>query len=356
MIKVKGFRPRVTVEWTSPSHSRTQVDFAGTIARVRAFDYEVSDAETGYLDVITNWRASHGYPLHIFQQRVRRHANACEAGSLVVHRLKRLDTLLHKLVRLDTLKLSRMQDIGGCRAVFRSVDGVLAFTERMRKARYKLAGVKNYIEEPKEDGYRGVHHVYQYQGAGRASVYNGLRIEVQARTALQHAWATAVEAVEVFTAQALKANMGSEQMHRFFALMGSEVARLENCVPVPNTPTARRELAAEIGQLARELRVREMLSSLSATVDYSGQNGGHYYLLRLDLKEGKLAVRDYGIGQVSLALEDYKLTEESAVDARAMVVLVSAESIADLRRAYPNYFLDMSTFLQMLDNATSSVG
>jgi len=41
---------------------------------------------------------------------------------------------------------------------------------------------------------------------------------------LQHAWATAVEAVGIFTKQALKSNIGDGEWLRLFALMSSEIA------------------------------------------------------------------------------------------------------------------------------------
>ncbi len=78
--------------------------------------------------------------------------------------------------------------------------------------------------DPKEDGYRSYHLIYQYKGSLQTACYNKLRIEVQLRTKLQHAWATAVEAVGIFTKQALKSNIGDKDWLRLFALMSSEIA------------------------------------------------------------------------------------------------------------------------------------
>ncbi|MBU6438396.1 MAG: hypothetical protein KGQ77_12790, partial [Betaproteobacteria bacterium] len=58
--------------------------------------------------------------------------------------------------------------------------------------------------------------------------FNNQKIEVQLRTRLQHAWATAVEIVDAFTGQALKSglklNSGDPKWRRFFALMSSVIA------------------------------------------------------------------------------------------------------------------------------------
>jgi hypothetical protein len=71
-----------------------------------------------------------------------------------------------------------------------------------------------------------------------ASTYNGLRIEMQLRSRLQHAWATAVETVGTFLRQALKSSQGEGAWLKFFALMGSALARREHTPLVPGTPGA----------------------------------------------------------------------------------------------------------------------
>ena len=71
----------------------------------------------------------------------------------------------------------------------------------------------DYIAHPKSDGYRGVHYVYKYRsGSTPKAEFNSLRIEVQLRSRLQHAWATAVETVSTFTGQALKSNVRGRSM------------------------------------------------------------------------------------------------------------------------------------------------
>ena len=101
----------------------------------------------------------------------------------------------------------------------------------------------DYIKEPKPDGYRSVHYVYKYRSkAEQNECFNGLRIEVQLRSQLQHAWATAVETVSTFTGQALKSNIGDAEWKRFFALMGSAIARREQRPVVPGTPENEYEL------------------------------------------------------------------------------------------------------------------
>src|SRR5260370_41876111 len=165
------------------------------------------------------------------------------------------------------MKLSQMQDIAGCRAVMPTVRDVEKLV-----ARYEISNAKNpsgrpefvkkydYIAQPKKDGYRSVHFVYKYRTTSKhLEDFNGLRIEVQLRSQLQHAWATAVETVSTFTGQALKSNVGSDECKRFFALMGSAIALRERKPLGPDTPTDEHKVIAELRQLTTQLQLDEGL-------------------------------------------------------------------------------------------------
>ena len=107
------------------------------------------------------------------------------------------------------MELARMQDIGGLRAIVRSVAVVKTLELAYKNSRFKHTpgSSKNYLDSPKPDGYRGVHLIYRYQNP-IATEYNGLSLELQLRTHLQHAWATAVETMGTFLGQALKSGQG----------------------------------------------------------------------------------------------------------------------------------------------------
>jgi ppGpp synthetase/RelA/SpoT-type nucleotidyltranferase len=138
------------------------------------------------IGVINNWRSSHSYPLLNFRINLRRKVKTIEANALVAQRIKRLQSIKAKLQRESSMQLSQMQDIGGCRAVLRSVKQVERLVESYRKSSFAhlFKGEKNYIAHPKGDGYRGHHLIYQYKSLpNQNSAYDKLRIEVQIRTA-----------------------------------------------------------------------------------------------------------------------------------------------------------------------------
>src|SRR5262249_20690846 len=116
-----------------------------------------------------------------------------------------------------------------------------------------LDHIDNYIDRPQSTGYRGIHLIYRFTSTSTLSACSGLKIEVQLRSPLQHAWATAVETVGVFTQQALKSSRGEADWLRFFELMGTVVAVKEDTARVANTPDNNAELVEQIGSFEKQL-------------------------------------------------------------------------------------------------------
>ena len=161
--------------------------------------------------------------------------------------------------------MSRMQDIGGCRAVVSAADDAfnLAADLADSRIRHTLASYNNYIDEPRRTGYRGIHLVYSYH-SDRVDQWQGLNTEIQIRSQFQHQWATAVETVGTFTGDELKSGRGSADWLRFFALMSSFIAGLEEKAIVPDTPANDRELFDEIGRLDATLGITERLAAFQS--------------------------------------------------------------------------------------------
>jgi len=281
----------------------------------------------------------------------------------VAQRLKRLSSIAAKLERNKNMKLSQMQDIGGCRAVvkgIRQVERVLKryATSRAKNptARAEFVKMYDYIEHPKVDGYRSVHLVFKYRSPSqRHRDWNGLRIEVQLRTKLQHAWATAVETVDAFTGQGLKVSggTGSEKKDwgRFFALMGSYIACKEKRPMVPGTPTDRNELVKELRLLSQRLQAEIKLRGWSfgmQMADESAQPHDAVFLLMLDTVQRRVRIRGFSDMR---AAQDAYLADEKTLKAGQQSVLVSVDSLDAIRTAYPNYFADTRFFIQVLEEA-----
>lgn len=345
--------------WTTPQFTRGEVDAAGGVL-IGTFDVDELEEYEQALSVINNWRTSHAFPLNTFQVTLRNKARDIDSKCVIAQRVKRLSSIELKLRRFGWLKLSEMQDIGGCRAIVGSVQSVRRLVTSYERSRLKhtLARKDDYIVAPKKSGYRGVHLIYSYY-SDRTETYEGLQIEMQLRSALQHCWATAVETVGTFTEQALKSSQGEKDWLRFFALMGSSIASREKCPTVPGTPTTKTELRSELRHYAKKLDVRKKLtaygSALRILEDPRELKRSHYFLLVLDPSEGgTITVTGYRWSELQRASSDYLASERlTRGKPGADAVLVSVESMAALRRAYPNYFLDTRKFLDELKRAVA---
>ena len=231
-----------------------------------------------------------------------------------------------------------------------NVDSLAKFYEHGKK--------KDYITNPKSDGYRSIHVIHKYQSpVERRQVYNGLRIEIQLRSKLQHAWATAVETVSTFTSQSLKTNAGSDSWKRFFALMGSAIALKEGCPIVPGTPSDPNELAKELRILSTGLDVINRLIGWKVAVSKLTEQvtDVHTYLLVLDSDKRNIQITPYRNDELSKATDEYLRIEKEIVHKYAIqAVLVSVESLATLKSAYPNYYADTSDFVLLLMEAVAS--
>ena len=319
-----------------------EIDQAGRIVVVDGHS-EWSNA----VSLINGWRASHSGPLNTFRVNLRRRV---KSRDLVAQRLKRLPSIISKLKRLQRIPLSQMQDIGGCRVVVSESDDAfnLAADFVGSKIRHELISHSNYIENPRKTGYRSLHLVYAYN-SDRTTRWQGLRTEIQIRSRLQHQWATAVETVGTFIGDDLKSNVGDPTWLRFFALMATVIAQREKTPSVPNTPTSQGELVKEIRECDQRLRISERLAAFHRiTHGFQLSINNPWVVLELNLKTRKVASREFKTNDWESANSWYLEKEVESRDNPREVVLVSAKSLSELRRAYPNFFLDLGGFRRVV--------
>jgi len=121
-----------------------------------------------------------------------------------------------KLIR-ERSRLSRMQDIAGCRVV---VDG-LKEQDRVLdnlRARWPNARVDDRRLKPSH-GYRAVHVI---------TVLDGYPVEIQVRTRLQHSWATASEKLADVVDSAIKYGGGPDALKKGLAAISKAIASTES--------------------------------------------------------------------------------------------------------------------------------
>jgi putative GTP pyrophosphokinase len=225
--------------------SRRSIDRAGELLRQwwrDEIEDDLADPELRRaVELVASYRETFDTPLRAVGQRVRRYVRTQGGGTaaipLVSTRLKRLPTIVDKLSRIPGMKLSRMHDIGGCRAVLPKQVDVTAVLERLQKA---LDGkVRDYVAKPKPTGYRAVHLIAKQ--ADRL-------IEIQLRTQLQHEWAWTVERLAGQFGPDLKDGHGPPDLLRFLEMAATGMDLEANGLTVDDT------FRKEFEQVARKAR------------------------------------------------------------------------------------------------------
>ncbi|MEZ9916238.1 RelA/SpoT domain-containing protein [Vibrio breoganii] len=328
----------------SCEYSKKEVSRAGvTLLDIDSTEHDKAKS------VLDNWRACHVAPLNSFQSSLRRKLATSDNTALVAQRLKRTPSILAKLDRNPQMKLARMQDIGGIRAVVKNMQKVRELESYYKKGTRTFSvanGGKDYINYPKDSGYRSVHQIFKCK--------NGFSIELQIRTQVQHAWATAIETMGTFLDHSLKSSEGPEKWLDFFALASSAFAILESTPRIPQyAKLSDEETFEKLLQQEKDLDVVSKLSGFRVAARHikDDKKKGHYHLVTLDLDRMRASIQSYEPKDIKQANEQYSLKEaEVHAGQNLQVVLVTSESIAALKKAYPSYFLDAELFTRQITN------
>ncbi|WP_022703564.1 RelA/SpoT domain-containing protein [Pseudorhodobacter ferrugineus] len=343
--------------WPTPQYSKNRVRTAGKrIAKtfhnhngLLLWNINIDREE---FDVVENWRTSHGAVLNTAQAWLRRLDKL--QRPIVGQRLKRYNTIVDKLATGRSKDLSTMHDIAGVRAIFRSVKEIHEFRAQMRlsKAQHILIHETDkfdYLTNPKNTGYRGIHEVMErHVDSKSGAAWNGLKFEVQLRTAVQHAWATAVEIFDDTQSARFKFQKSANPAYEQFMIASEIFARVHEqsvgCL-ADRTDT---ELANRFTELEEETRTVTMIHGLQVAVNYRPLEKNSILQRTHD---GQLFV--YPFSSFPQALRAI-----SAIEARPETlnaVLVGAKTPYHIREAFRNYFEDTSDFVALLDDALRKI-
>ncbi len=216
----------------------------------------------------SEFRLGHRNIIEQFRMRARQHLK--KKDHLFASRIKKRQTIICKLQdRFSTMDLTRMQDIAGCRIFFPSIKDLVAF--RATFLRLKLRNVKRISEEGQYDyiskpnpvtGYRGIHDVFQEMPTGLKGEIRA-KIEVQYRTWVQHAWATALEIWDNYYQHGAKFGREQPDVQQFFLLVSELFWRyLDNGKASPKLDISAKKLFADIRRYDEQLQVLDKFVSI----------------------------------------------------------------------------------------------
>lgn len=332
-------RVRMSAERSYPGGSKKRVTRAGDSIRS-------GTANADDIAVIEEWRAAHRGVLNTFQAILR---SRTRGGKITVaQRHKRRNTIFNKLQRLPGMQLARMDDVAGCRLIFRSIQELEFFRARFHTARFnhKLKndpGKYDYIRNPKASGYRGIHDVYEYDVRSEAGKnLAGLYIEIQYRTLVQHAWATTVEVIGFITESQPKFQKGDYRYGQAMALASEILARAHEARTGPLPTISNADLLSEFLALDKELALVQTLGGLTqAKTEISDKRNT---ILNF-AEDGSLEVKSFRDATDALR----SLFELEKKYPNNDIVLVRADTSDEVRLAFKNYFSDAKEFIRLLE-------
>jgi ppGpp synthetase/RelA/SpoT-type nucleotidyltranferase len=345
---------RVRMTFPEFQYSNKQVAKVGKELRGQIFmDEDNRERVIEIFKIAHSWRDSHAFPMRSIRSEVHSRMSKLGIEGVTAARLKRMPSIRDKLRKLP-YNLNQIQDLGGVRAIVPSMEQLNRLRHELETNSSNLIiNIDNHISQPKIDGYRSLHVIFKFQCRGDADKYTGRRIELQLRTRLQHSWATAVEAVSLYTGQNMKAGYGSSDWLRLFYLISIELALAEKS-PIPGNSPTRTQRVEEIKNLNDKVNATDILEDLRQTAkaldmyDF-GQQKPEYFLVEYDNIKKIANVRPkFGLIEGVKSYEKREIENNIKGLENRGTVLVEADKVEDLKAAYPNYYGDVQYFVQNL--------
>lgn len=361
--------------------SKKQVNRSGDFLAKNINSKSEDEHSNYHWDVFNYWKSLHSYVMNIMYTNLKRKISKIQEDEInslkktqdkekqayilknllkdfiIVQRLKRTPSILGKLNRFKNMQLSRMQDIAGIRIIVNNISDIYKIrdniTSSIKKNSHQITYEKNYINYPKEDGYRCFHMIFEIRGL-KEDKYNGLSVELQIRTKLQHQWATAVEIIGLYTKTSYKSGLGDEKIREFLCLCSNLLAiKEETPIHEKYYTKTEKELCKLLKSLNDELNILDYLKGLTVAVHHQKniqQNKNTIYLALLKLDEKKLRLLSYS--SVIEAEKKYAELEKQIhlTQKEWDVVLISLDDIKSIRKAFPNYYLDSREFTKTIEN------
>ncbi len=316
-------------------------------------------------ELVDQWRSAHGYVLNTFQIFLKRRINQTGIKAEFAQRLKRRHTVIDKLQRKrpDGTPLmgdvTSMHDFAGCRLIFPDIKSLQKFraylhsSDSMKTVRHQLRHdpVKyDYIENPKVSGYRGIHDIFAHRprphrrSGVNSEPWHDLLVEVQYRTHVQHAWATALEISDILDGERTKFDLTDSERVRFFAIASELLARRHEGLIKRFDDLSTEQLREQFLQLDKKL---DILSKLDALKKVSGVVVKKHNVLNLTLdKKGKPKLEVLNFKNAADAIEAANALESSTESINA--VYVHADNPKQLQSAYRNYFNNPIDFVKLI--------
>lgn len=322
--------------------SKTKIDKSGKLLSDFNADYDETMLE---LDLVFDeYRKSHLEPLTRLTLELQGWLQGHYDDYYIAQRLKRKPQILRKLRRFS-VRLTQLQDIGGCRVIVdknQDVNALFHFImDRLEASDFvKVVRKTDYREKGRDDtGYRALHVILEISGC---------MLELQLRSKIQHYWSESIERTSVLYGKRLKEKEGDAKVIEYFKKFSDALHEIETS----NAMSSRteidlqesRELAEAIihcstnGKAISGFVNEGVIKSMTAT-EQGNASGFNNWVLVFDWSDGNFVTWEMVGRNPDQAVAAYLRYEaEFTEDDLKEVVMIGSPNISTVQHTHSHYF------------------
>ncbi len=328
---------------TTKPVSKTAIDKAGKLLAQESFSsYEEWISSDKIFD---EFRQAHLQPLTATTIELQNWFRADDASYVIVQRLKRKPQILKKLRRLK-VRLTQLQDIGGLRIIVdqnSDVDRLIEYiTNRLKQQSIiSVKRIVDYREKGRDDsGYRATHIILER---------DGVTLELQIRSRIQHYWAELIERTSVIYGYVIKELEGDGSVIEYF----KDLSNLFYLIETGQKPDSIQKINIERNRIEAERIIQEsdtknILSGyvnegiVKTLVDKErriGNTNFNNWVFIFNWNQGMFVDWENVSLDPNEAIVSYVDYENKyPADKGFEVVLVGTSSVANVRETHSHYF------------------
>lgn len=326
--------------------SKSRIDKAGQLLS-KGEPQTLEDIEKYYdsESIFDEFRQQHLQPLTSTTVELQNWLKEAGTPYIIVQRLKRKPQILRKLRRFP-VRLTQLQDIGGLRIIVdqnSDVDKLVEYIQKLlkRQSAVRIKKIVNYREKGRDDsGYRATHVILDREG---------VVLELQIRSKIQHYWAELIERTSVIYGHHLKELDGELAVINYF----KELSNLFYEIESGRRPTAYQKnelekLREEAEQLISNADSKNVLSNyenegiVKTLIDQEKRLGGgefNNWIFVFNWNEGSFISWEIIGLDPKTAITSYVEFERRYPSEHGFeVVLVGSSSVANIRETHSHYF------------------
>ena len=307
--------------------------------RIRKDTSNISEHD---LEILQQLRVSYKEPLSIIFNNIEKLAHAVDPHCVCTYRIKRIESIISKLIRFPKMHINRAEDIAGCRCILSEEKQVYELYNRILKKKDQInieikGKVNDYIETPKESGYKSIHLNVVLKGDNK-------RIEIQLRSIEHHNWATLVEITDLLYGLKLK-EIGAKsnpELFRFHYLL----SKPQNSIKIQEVNETKKDqfflIATGMDGVPEIMAFKNFDDAESAYFEKFINNKSNKNIVLTHLKQTNFA-------KISAAYSNYFLTFNNTMVKILMYLSIAVEESYKKNkiRAFKKYyqaFLDIMLF------------